>query len=127
MQIACALKRVDIQQETIIKPAPPAEEAMERIINLCGISLWPHGAKHVLPDGSLVQAFANPDISSLPPKMEACMYAGAKTSTLGYVGVASQRIENGSQYNAMILLNQNSFTQNNITCEIKIYENYQVK
>ncbi len=57
MQIACALKRVDIQQETIIKPAPPAEEAMERIINLCGISLWPHGAKHVLPDGSLVQVF----------------------------------------------------------------------
>ena len=58
MQVVCGLKRIhgrSMQQRQ--EPAPLAEKRMMRLIELCGSSLWPHGAKYVQPDGSLVQVF----------------------------------------------------------------------
>lgn len=57
MQIACKLTHTKIKSTLVINPAPQAKYSMERLIRLCGNSLWPLGAKHVLQDGSLVQIF----------------------------------------------------------------------
>lgn len=57
MQVACGLDRIAPVEVVHALAAPLAEESMNRLIALCGVSLWPYGARSVEPDGSLVQVF----------------------------------------------------------------------
>ena len=57
MQVACRLNRTAPTNPVRLLAAPEAENSMKRLIELCGTSLWPHGARAVERDGSLVQVF----------------------------------------------------------------------
>lgn len=57
MQVACGLKHSLVKAADAPEIAPAALKSMERLIKLCGASLWPYGAQYAQEDGSLVQVF----------------------------------------------------------------------